>query len=590
MQNGRNRLTMKNSHWKLVFILIMTAGIFNGILYGYSNNVINPDESNQVSEMFSLVNGRGLTIPIAKPIDISNTISIPLTRFPPGYSILFALEYLITNNPGLCDFLLYALGVILFFLAWFFIFEFTEPRLGRLTRLLVGIFWVFFTPSLQAGAISSHTTEILSISFLSINIVFSIAVFKHPKWTLLFGALAGIASGLAASMRTLYWPLIVATPLALVIIAWRNKEIRREILFAAIANIFISGLFVFSMIYFNWVSTGHMTGYMMNDSGDVIPRLPYSNSIQWGHWSLIIPFLIFTLGYVDPSIMRINTAQGFEPPFLLDTRISWFIFGVLLFAYLYSCFNILNFSYRSSSLLFNDKEKEDEMVLSFLSLAGLLICIMTFSTIAQTSLLMDLHPFSGGWIPIMELRYFTPFFSFVFIGAIHTLCTILARLRKSPTLFIGLLPLLLIFVPALLFTIPSQIKLSYESLTSFKSKPFAVQVYENSTEDILTLINQHGCKDCPIVVHVQEPNWGLRSRIWSMGLTYIVTKTPALGREPRPVSFSTSRTTNVIFAIDSDMDNFIKNNFLNSSSYTSDRHCVNQGQLCLFIMHPSSKK
>lgn len=563
-----------------IFVLIMLAGAFNELTRVYNQGWVNHDEAHQVLEMYSILEGNGFTTPITFPNDLSKVEFIPLTRFPQGYSAFLAMQYSFTKNPGTADFLSDAFAIILFFVAWFYIFEFTEPFLGKAPRLLTGIFWIVFPAALRSGAISRHTTEGLSIALTSAGVALCMAIFKRPRYSVFFGAAAGLMSGLALTMRTVYLPLIIATPLTLAYMAWLDKENRRAVIYAACANIIVSGLFAAVISYQNWSLTGHITGYIVNELGGISPRFQYAASTQWSHLLLTTPFLGFIFGFADPSILKAGTTTvTFNPSFVLSTNIAWALFFVLLLAYLYACFHVLRVSMNNRGVITGESERTSQKASSVLFLSGVLIFSLTFGPLALLSIAMEKHPFAGGWVPVMELRYFTPIFSFVFFAVMYTVSVVLSKLNNRWVAA----AFYLLYAFVLVSSIPTFIPTSrdYRTFVTMQKPPLATQLYERKTSDMRALVEQHGCGDCPSVVQAQVIDLVLRQRAWVTGLSSVLTVNP-----PDEKAFYTSQIVNVIYAPNSTMDQFIESNYANTSAYAS-KYCDTDAQLCIFIMPPN---
>ncbi|MEM8612685.1 MAG: hypothetical protein AAGF93_11755 [Cyanobacteria bacterium P01_H01_bin.105] len=205
-------------------LLITILGILITIYHAYIRGYLIPDET-RVMSIYSYVidtghwalNRHGIDIS-----DISQKIIIPTARKQGTYAWLLALGHNIGLSPGITDFFLDAVGIILFFLGWLIIFW--KQRLSIIYGVALPTLslWALFYSPLTINLASGHTTSILCIGLVTISIA-SIIKLGHRLQTVRLSA-CGLLIGAATFLRISN--LAVGFALTLYIFFSRNKDLK----------------------------------------------------------------------------------------------------------------------------------------------------------------------------------------------------------------------------------------------------------------------------------------------------------------------------------------------------------------------------
>ena len=401
-----------------VTLLLMILALSSQIWYLIDHSRVNPDEAFSLRRASSFLEGKGLTYQSARGQDLAEIIYVNDQRYPPGRPINLAAILWIIKSPGTADLILEVFAATLFFLSWYWLLRIHKNIISFWRRVFIWVFWIFFPVPLMGAALTAHTTDNLSLAFFSLSIVIaSILISEKNKWKIIFfSTLVGILTGINATLRYLYWPLLAVVPIAIIIFGLVKRNLKL-LLYAIPINILISSLFILAISLFNLETSGHLIGYKMDLFGEIKPRLPNSQGLRWEHLERIIPFPMFTFGISDPSFLA--TRDGFieYPPFLsIPVGLSWLFSGIVVLAFAYYIWHTLPirnylFWLNLKSRVINADEK-----IEIFSLAGLITIILVGFTLAYLSITMELHPFGGGWVPVMELRYYSITYVFFTLG------------------------------------------------------------------------------------------------------------------------------------------------------------------------------
>ena len=405
---------------KQVALVLMVFAIANHIWYLHDHSRVNPDEAFILGQTVSLLDGTGLTYQSSQPNDVSKIRDVYDSRFPPGVAFIFALLMPLFRTPGSVDLFLEIGATIIFFICSFWVFRKLDGQINLLGELYVWLLWVFFPVPLMAANLTAHTSDTFALALYILSVVLgSLLASSNNQIRILFlGALIGALGGLAASLRYLYWPMLAIIPMSLIIFGLVKRKI--SVFAGAIAIIIgINALFLIGMMRLNLESTGYWVGYRANLYGKAVPRLPYSQAVHWEHLEGIIPFPLFVFGVSDSSF-SISHLPLIEQPLSMPASLSvfaWALSGFILVVYLFYIWKVIftpwYFTVAGKANLIINRNNQ---YIEFIALAGLLTIGLVSATLAYLSITMEIHDFQGGWVPLMELRYYSATFIFFSIG------------------------------------------------------------------------------------------------------------------------------------------------------------------------------
>ncbi len=525
----------RRQFFQIILLLLATA---SQIWYLNDHSRLNPDEAFPLGQALSLLEGDGLTVQSSKPQDISSLISVVNLRSPLGVAISIAVFTALFNDPGVADFVLEIIGTVLFFVSWFWILD-KQKKINFWGKTFTWLLWIFFPAPLMAGVITAHTTETLSLSlFMASMVLGAILVSKNNKKSIfILGSLIGIVSGLAASLRYMYWPMLAILPTAIFIFGLMKRKLK---LFsgAILANIAFSSIFLLTMMLLNLKITGHLVGYSTDIYGQIVTRLPETQTLHWEHLDRTIPFPLFTFGVSDPSFMATRVIIE-EPPMLPSVAgLSWLLSGIMLAAFLFYMWKTLSpwwssLFQRQEVITPVDSNENPE----FISLIALITFTLIMSTLAYLSIDIEPHPFGGGWVPVMELRYYSATFVF-FTLAVGYLISQIKNKKRTIRYFSYTMNIIAI---ALLFLVGAwRVQLGYQQLYSPDKYFTGEERYERETK-LLTILEKSIVEEFPVVVIYPEKDSTIRRKTLDKG--FVVCPLETIPPSP---ALATSATVNAL--------------------------------------------
>ena len=195
----------------------------------------NSDKETQIIAAKSLLKGKGVTLPNANTLDISQVDYKTYYQWPRGYSVFFAVIYFFVRNIFWTAFLLDALAILLYLLSWRWLIRiFSE---GSPDRNLAFSIFLLLTAFSNTPFDYLKSSDLVAISFylFSLGCLFNNS-WGRRGWVLFFMGLAGIC--LAIYTRYAYIPVsfVLLTGLLLQYYKSRNKILLMK---------FATGVFVF---------------------------------------------------------------------------------------------------------------------------------------------------------------------------------------------------------------------------------------------------------------------------------------------------------------------------------------------------------
>lgn len=395
-------LQIKNfdKNWKYIRWVLLITAILSQISFVAKFTWVNYDEHYQLGASRSILDGEGPTMAVGRIYnDLSIATQIPVTRQALGYSFSMIPFLKYFENPGIGDFMLECLSTVIFFFSWFMILENLGGQIGNKSKFFLWVYWLFAPVPLLVSNYSSHTTVGLALAFYSASTAVSVWALRRGKKPYVSGAISGALLGIASLMHYSYWPLVAVTPLALFATALLHKKLSKDILVILVLITVIAGSIVLIQGGYNYTNTGQVTRkYQMWDGG-----------WHWDHLGMVIPFPIFSTGVFSP--IPINSIE-FTPPIFMFPKLILPISVVILFGLFIAVWWVTK-----NPIAVEDPNNENETSASkFVMLHGLFTVFIIVASLSYLSVRVEIHPYQGGWVPLMELRYYAPVFAYMMLS------------------------------------------------------------------------------------------------------------------------------------------------------------------------------
>jgi hypothetical protein len=372
--------------WVLLILTILMQCV---AMYAEGPPILGTDVVRQIDATQSLLNGTGLTNFFATDAsDLSQLSAIPLTNWPPAYSLLLSPLLLLTSSIRWVVLILDMLAVSLFFSAWFVILEALGDYISKPIRLFIWLYWAFiFAPVLWVS-------DQLALTFFSAGLAVCVWLITQEKHLLWWGGLSGVCMGISAAARFQYWPLLAVPPLAL--LAYAIVKRQRRFLFAGIVNGTVSGSFIVSIMLHNYLAAGRIS---------YINRYYETNSVGffWEHLTRFAPFPASALGM--EKILDYLHGLGLSQAAVTGT--AWIISAIMLAIFVL----VLVWGFRQHTGKKESSNAPDGM------LFFRLIAVLTFGvTVSMLTYLTVRYKEPKPWSYVQEIRYYSAIFPFLVIA------------------------------------------------------------------------------------------------------------------------------------------------------------------------------
>ena len=243
------------------------------------------------------------------------------------------------------------------------------------------------------------------------------------------------------------------------------------------------------MMYLNWQATGQAMGYL-DLYGNAVTRLPEAKVLHWEHVLRMIPFPLFTLGAANPSFDMAGSWIETPPVIPNIYGVSWAISLIVLMAFAVFVWETFpSFKKQPGSTPVNVRSE-------FVTLTGLITVGLVIFTLAYISIGMELHRFGGGWVPVMELCYYSAVFPFTTLGIVYLISKLSVKTWQIRIL--SILTTILAF-SFLLVAVFWRVQIGSAQLTGSTAYFTGVERFENET-NYLTRLSDNFDEQFPVVV------------------------------------------------------------------------------------------
>lgn len=216
----RIKIILSGKYTSIAIITLAIVARIIQLIFFYNVRV---DGMYQVMAMQSFVEGHGISIGEVMPADLSTVIYVPLTNWPPGYSLLLSPFYVLFNHnyiaAGIALDILAAIVLIFSCRKILRTLE-TPPYLVNLFTLLTGFFIYFFY--------FINSSDAIAISFFLLAISTTLSLLKKEKKSNGAVVLLSICLFLCGLIKYLFIPVVFIIPAFLFLkgIADRNRGIK----------------------------------------------------------------------------------------------------------------------------------------------------------------------------------------------------------------------------------------------------------------------------------------------------------------------------------------------------------------------------
>ncbi|MBI5371111.1 MAG: hypothetical protein HZA79_03680 [Sphingobacteriales bacterium] len=362
---------------KRTTVLILSLAVAVKLIIQISFFTIDGDKSSQLLAAKNLAEGHGLTIGTAVDSNLATVQYIPLTGWPPGYSVVLAPLILLFNHDYKTAALVFDLLAVLPFLFYLWMlldYLSLQTWLRNLFLLFAGFFFYPFGPS--------TCTDLVALSCLLAAFYYCLRRMQEEKTTFLQLLLPAFFLFLSGFFKYQYIPVALSFPLLLLIAGKLNQNknwIRTGLLIFLPLLLLLASLLLFQQYYTGapaFLNTRE-TGFFPANLQRMYPVVPAS--------------------FLDIEIALTVFSKYSGTAYLTNGKIL-LIAGYLLFFIL--LFLVARWLYRKKFRLTNPAD-----YFVFLGTGiSLVITLLLFYLSARNSSILS--PFYQPWTYIQEFRYF----------------------------------------------------------------------------------------------------------------------------------------------------------------------------------------
>jgi hypothetical protein len=232
------------------------------------------DDSFSIAAAKNLDDGRGYTITTVSEHDLSAIYYDPLSKWPPGYSLLLVLVKRITNTEWITAcYILNAIGTTLLILALRKIFVLLKIP-GRITNIYL-LFAGFFPYSFLSFCFS----DLISVTCFMWAIALLLQMTIKNKNLVSSASIAGLLLGLCAWLKYLYLPVSTVPFIFLLFYSWKTSRFKLTkalivgislVLASTIAELLFQHYHTGSLFYLNPTKEGFFPRNLLHP-GPLIP-------------------------------------------------------------------------------------------------------------------------------------------------------------------------------------------------------------------------------------------------------------------------------------------------------------------------------
>jgi hypothetical protein len=339
-------LNFKNVQKKFLVTIFILAIIIKSIISYYFFQFDN-DKINQAVAAKNFVEGNGLTIKEADPADLSKTIYAPLAGWPPGYSLLLAPIYIITNDIELSAVILMLISNILFFVVLFNLLLYLKLSLFH-TILLLLLPAVHF----HEYIIWSTPTDLLAVTIYLYACLTALQLIEGSNTIIGFS----ISNSFSALLRYMYWPISLVLPAILIAIGYKRNDkklFQRGVISFIIAAIVCGSIYLFEKLYI----------------GDALYIFPTEKGFF--PENLLRPYPFIITSFINQDFFAQQLVILFSRPYVFWINLIYYLHMIILIPLIFHFGKyLLNFNY-----VFNDKKNYFIIISGIISLITILTLI-----------------------------------------------------------------------------------------------------------------------------------------------------------------------------------------------------------------------
>lgn len=391
-------MTMDTSHrtrssWRIWRWFWLALAIGHQCYHQYAFPRYGYDKVQQVAAARALGAGHGITLPKYNVADLATPKWEPLFGWPPGYSVAVAPFVHATATARLATWCVDWLATVLFFGAWFMMFERLAPYVPVLARWAFWMFWALAFPPLSAVT----SSDALAVAIYTAGLATLVEALTGPKVRVAHGMLAGLCIGAAAAVRFAYWPLAAVPPVALACLGLRRERWRLAVAAACAGT---AGLCLTGLAAYQTAATGAAT-YLTK----FYPE--QERGFFFGQLAAICPFPAGGVG-VDSAWSRLVARMEWLE--WASSVGAWSISALVLAACAWTA--VLAWKAESPAAE-QPPAARDADAWRLFWLLGLLSLAVTLGMLMWCTVR---YPNVRGWAYVQESRYFAPVFGFFALG------------------------------------------------------------------------------------------------------------------------------------------------------------------------------
>ncbi|MDZ4822405.1 MAG: hypothetical protein SH856_02995 [Flavobacteriales bacterium] len=222
------------NYFILFFAVVILLRIYHEITYADFAT----DKSCQVMCAINLINGNGLSAGSADLNNLSRTDFTPLTRWPPGYSLLLVPFLLAFDDVIVAVHILDVFFVVLFLLSIVWLFRMLKFNHRSLLWLLV---FYAITFSLFYDATS---TDLIAFTIYQYGILLAIRSLSNGSNG--NAILIGVLSFLPVAFRHAYMPFSIVIPMVMILVGYHfgNRALLRKGIWSGVCALALVALFI----------------------------------------------------------------------------------------------------------------------------------------------------------------------------------------------------------------------------------------------------------------------------------------------------------------------------------------------------------
>ncbi|EKV01781.1 hypothetical protein Lepto7375DRAFT_3971 [Leptolyngbya sp. PCC 7375] len=472
--------------------LAASLATFVHLIYAHSVGYLARDETRIMNIYHYVINTNhwSLNRHIVDTSDLSQLVAIPTATKQGAYAWLLVFGHILGLTPGRADFLLDALGIILFFAGWLIIFWGQSSPLIYRVGLPTLAFWTFVYSPITLSLFSGHTTVALCSGAIIMSIALLVKANVNPSILRVFGC--GCLVGAAVFLRLSN--LAIACAISTYLFFSKGQPLTRRILI----TILFATLAIFpGFVGYVWRKQAIATyGPGLTVAG--WPG-PLDSSFDLARLTRIIPWPINSIGLFDDSFFA-NSLYG------LQNQVNWTVNSTLAFITAVVLIGLAFYAPR------NQQHDWPQRNLRRITIWITLWLMLELALLAVMYRSVNVPGRTPHWTPLLELRYLDIPLSLMMPLVLLNLEKVSQKVLKNKARFVSIL-LLSICATAIE---PQSFVLS-KTPSLFSSMPNAESGIQSRSRDGRKLLGAQLFDSRPPILVAHLPGeypelWALHSR------------------------------------------------------------------------------